>query len=253
MNETLKAAGHIGAELGAAIAENEALREQVRALQSDANSWQSGYDKGRNDGGKHRKSEVEQLSVEVEALRAAITPQVIDWVRCGLSVNGRLVDGSHPTLEKLKAALSQQTEPSEPAPAQDEREVAAVIGFYEGEREPRLLSWNVLPNGEHRLYTRPAQTEQQPVGYQFQDREGSWKQFMDQRHYENTLASGEWPIRPIYAAPVAQTELVEALDPYAVAEQVRKALDRNACPNVYLVIAYEEVIAALANPAKESN
>ncbi len=44
-----------------------------------------------------------------------------------------------------------------PAPAQDEREVAAVIGFYEGEREPRLLSWNVLPNGEHRLYTRPAQ------------------------------------------------------------------------------------------------
>jgi hypothetical protein len=57
----------------------------------------------------------------------------------------------------------------EQAPAQDEREVAAVIGFYEGEREPRLLSWNVLPNGEHRLYTRPAQTEKPlvaaPAGY----------------------------------------------------------------------------------------
>ncbi|MHB0763826.1 hypothetical protein ACYCFC_05500 [Stutzerimonas sp. NM35] len=51
----------------------------------------------------------------------------------------------------------------EQAAAQDDQEVAAVIGFYEGEREPRLLSWNVLPNGEHRLYTRPAQTEQQPI------------------------------------------------------------------------------------------
>ncbi|WP_312903765.1 hypothetical protein [Stutzerimonas nitrititolerans] len=95
---------------------------------------------------------------------------------------------------EIEATLSQQAEPSEPseptdtftatdmataaaqgfrdgqaavepAPAQDEQEVAAVIGFYEGEREPRLLSWNVLPNGEHRLYTRPAQTEQQPVAW----------------------------------------------------------------------------------------
>ena len=49
----------------------------------------------------------------------------------------------------------------EQAPEQGEQEVAAVIGFYEGEREPRLLSWNALPNGEHRLYTRPAQTERQ--------------------------------------------------------------------------------------------
>ncbi len=50
-----------------------------------------------------------------------------------------------------------------PAPAQDEQEVAAVIGFYEGEREPRLLSWNVLPNGEHRLYTHPAQAAPQEL------------------------------------------------------------------------------------------
>ena len=66
----------------------------------------------------------------------------------------------HADMHKRTAAAL--AEPVEPAPAQDEREVAAVIGFYEGEREPRLLSWNVLPNGEHRLYTHPAQTEQQP-------------------------------------------------------------------------------------------
>ena len=52
MNDTLKVAGRIGAELGAAKAEIEALREQVAALQSGANSWQSGYDKGREDGAK---------------------------------------------------------------------------------------------------------------------------------------------------------------------------------------------------------
>ncbi|OZB22688.1 MAG: hypothetical protein B7X51_14800 [Pseudomonas sp. 34-62-33] len=70
-------------------------------------------------------------------------------------------------IAEMRAALPRKAEPDhvedmramvEPAPAQDEREVAAVIGFYEGEREPRLLSWNVLPNGEHRLYTRPART-----------------------------------------------------------------------------------------------
>lgn len=45
-------------------------------------------------------------------------------------------------------------------PAQTEQQPVAVIGFYEREREPRLLSWNMLPNGEHRLYAAPiAQTE----------------------------------------------------------------------------------------------
>lgn len=66
---------------------------------------------------------------------------------------------------EVRAALSQQAEPAEPAPVQDEREVAAVIGFYEDEREPRSLSWNVLPDGEHRLYTRPAQDERNGCDY----------------------------------------------------------------------------------------
>lgn len=64
---------------------------------------------------------------------------------------------------------------------------------------------DTLPIGA-KLYAAPiAQTEQQPVGYQFQDREGVWKQFMNERHYEDTLADGTWPIRAIYAAPIAQT------------------------------------------------
>ncbi|MNN36863.1 hypothetical protein D3C81_1507770 [compost metagenome] len=52
--------------------EAQALRDQVKALQSDANSWQSGYDEGRRMGTKHRQSEVDQLTREVEALRARV-------------------------------------------------------------------------------------------------------------------------------------------------------------------------------------
>lgn len=53
-------------------AEAQALRDQVKALQFDANSWQSGYDEGRRMGTKHRQDEVEQLTREVEALRARV-------------------------------------------------------------------------------------------------------------------------------------------------------------------------------------
>jgi len=52
--------------------EAQALRDQVKALQSDANSYQSGYDEGRRMGTKHRQSEVEQLTRDLEALRARV-------------------------------------------------------------------------------------------------------------------------------------------------------------------------------------
>lgn len=46
-------------------------------------------------------------------------------------------------------------------------EVACVIAFREGKRDPDLVSWNALPVGEHRLYTDPvaetAGEAEQPV------------------------------------------------------------------------------------------
>lgn len=60
------------AALSVVTAERDRLREQVKALQSDANSWQSGYNKGRHDGSKHRQSEVQQLRADTEALRVAL-------------------------------------------------------------------------------------------------------------------------------------------------------------------------------------
>ncbi|MDF3019349.1 MAG: hypothetical protein K0Q92_652 [Steroidobacteraceae bacterium] len=56
------------------------------------------------------------------------------------------------------------------------------------------------------------QRQAEPVAYQYQDREGKWYPFMDERHYENTVAEGSWPIRALYTEPVASAadELTDA-------------------------------------------
>ena len=48
--------------------------------------------------------------------------------------------------------------------------------------------------------------KQEPVKHEFQGRDGAWYPFIDQRHYENTVADGTWPIRALYALPGAQTQ-----------------------------------------------
>jgi hypothetical protein len=42
---------------------------------------------------------------------------------------------------------------------------------------------------------------QDPVVFQFMDTNGKWCEFIDQRHYDNTVKDGRWPIRALYAAP----------------------------------------------------
>jgi hypothetical protein len=68
-----------------------------------------------------------------------------------------------------------------------------------------------------------AQRQAEPVAYQYQDREGKWRPFMDERHYENTVADGSWPIRALYAGPVpaAGDEVTDALPmvPRSVAQR----------------------------------
>ena len=68
------------AETAALAAERERLLAQVSTLQSDSNSWQSGYDKGREDGAKaadgwkaqHARdsAELRRLCAERDALAA---------------------------------------------------------------------------------------------------------------------------------------------------------------------------------------
>lgn len=193
MNDTLKASGRIGAELGAAMAEIEVLREQVKVLQSDANSWQSGYDKGRHDGAKHRKSEVEQLRQHkneymdaAEATRKALLADIESlrnglknaryrieqgrvWNGMGWTLTGLHAHQQQKALDEIDAALSQQAEPLEQAPAQDDRDsVIAHIELCitnlkaEHQTNPRVIA-EVLYNIGYSRATRPAQTEQQPT------------------------------------------------------------------------------------------
>lgn len=53
----------------ALIVENERLTAQVSTLQTDANSWQSGYDEGRRMGTKTALAERDQLKAENEQLK----------------------------------------------------------------------------------------------------------------------------------------------------------------------------------------
>lgn len=132
MNETLKGVANIGAELGAAMAEIEVLREQVKVLQSDANSWQSGYDKGRNDGGKHRKGEVEQLR--------GLLREISDSIHGG----GRVVTFMDDDIAAIDAALSQQAEPVDTYTAVD-MATAAAQAFRDGQAATVKDSLTVQP------------------------------------------------------------------------------------------------------------
>lgn len=48
--------------------------------------------------------------------------------------------------------------------------------------------------------------QQGPVKHEFQGRDGVWYPFIDQRHHENTVADGSWPVRALYALPGAKGE-----------------------------------------------
>ena len=48
--------------------------------------------------------------------------------------------------------------------------------------------------------------KQEPAKHEFQGRDGVWYPFINQRHYENTVADGSWPVRALYALPGAQAQ-----------------------------------------------
>ena len=94
--------------------ENDVLKAQPSAVvlpERRQRDWmQPGVD-SYSDGWNACLDEVARLnsspaSAGDSALREAVTPHVVEWVRCGLAANNRLVDGDHPALQKLRAALS---------------------------------------------------------------------------------------------------------------------------------------------------
>lgn len=50
----------------------------------------------------------------------------------------------------------------------------------------------------------------EPVIYQFQAQDGTWRDFIDQRHYQNTVDDGRWPIRALYTHPAPRKPMTQA-------------------------------------------
>lgn len=102
---------------------------------------------------------------------------------------------------------------------QQRERIAALEAECERFKRAAQTNWNEFAENDHsnavaELQALKAQMAE-PVGYQYQRRDGEWCSFIDQRHYENTVADGTWPIRAIYAAPPAAQDvsaLVEALE-----------------------------------------
>ena len=77
----------------------------------------------------------------------------------------------------------------------------------------------------HECKAQPAQ--QEPVMHQYQSKDGVWRDFISQRHYEATVADGSWPIRALYTSPqrtwvgLTDEEMQALWDRYAHMEMMR--------------------------------
>ena len=192
----LKRVASIGAELGAAKAENEAMRAALEEVLAAA-------------GGRHLRP-----WLAIEAARAALSQQAeptdtFTAVDMATAAAQGFRDG--------QAAVEQ-------AAAQDEREAVEVVAWLnkvtrnattrpvqvwdwddEGEPVEALMSVAQHERIVAALSARPAQTEQQPFGWVTEDylTDKSATTY-DQVVADRWRAKG-WPVREIYTDPIAQT------------------------------------------------
>jgi hypothetical protein len=54
--------------------------------------------------------------------------------------------------------------------------------------------------------SQQAPVQGEPAEHQYQGTDGRWYSFIDQRHYDNTVADGRWPIRALYTTPQQASE-----------------------------------------------
>lgn len=170
MKDTLKVAGRIGAELGAAKAENDRLRGLLEAALYYVPS---------------NKTELRAL-IDAALSQQAEPTDTFTAVDMATAAAQGFRDG--------QAAV-------EPSPEQDEREA-----FKRALHSQKVfkLSSATMSAAEWAWFARPAQTEQQPVSWQFYQ-DGKWWNGDDRikDHRKNTEAAGI-PVRDLYAAPIAQ-------------------------------------------------
>ena len=181
--------------------EAEALRAQVSALQSDANSWQSGYDKGREDGAKaadgwkdqHARDSVElrRLCAERDALAAELE-----------AIKGRrLVVGTNSYIAKLKAQLDQ-----------------AII-----QRE----HWKQLAHKRNYIEVSETDPESRTESVWRVDADAVRRMWAQIRHMEAALAEGDAP-QPGPDVRALAASLYQACGAYDMPERILDALSAAA-------------------------
>lgn len=226
MNDTLKVAGRIGAELGSAKAEVERLSHKLERARDHLT---------------HARHDVEIRANAGNDAARLVLKGIDQW----LSDYDQSPDDTYTAVDMATAAAQGFRDGQaavEPAPAQDELwavhaqgpdELYAAFGRDDAEQHAAALNALPMPAGiqvsatviaspwsaaEHWKYlaeqerehaaelkARAAQTEQQPVSWQFYQ-DGKWWNGDDRikDHRKNTEAAGI-PVRDLYAAPIAQT------------------------------------------------
>lgn len=150
--------------------------ETLRAVleqkgEQDESAYQCGYREGVVKG---REELIAEYPLDLDLYDSK------DW-RCGSYAER--IEWLHTMYESARewiAELEQQVE----------QEPAVILAFYDGVREPRLLSWNQLPSRQHLLYTHP-QPRQVPL---------------TEADIQNLLVSGD------YLTIAGLTKLVRAIE-----------------------------------------
>ena len=68
--------------------------------------------------------------------------------------------------------------------------------------------------------------EPEPAAQQFQGRDGAWHNFVDERHFQNTVEDGSWPLRNLYTQEAIDTLRAQLAKLNAENEQLREQRNR---------------------------
>lgn len=222
MNDTLKAAGRIGAELGAAKAENEKLRGLLRELREITSEYAWDVDlEARVDAALSQQADptdtytaVDMATAAAQGFRdgqAAVDPAPAQgelWAVHAQGPDELYAAFSRADAEQHAAALNA-------LPMPDDIHVSAVVIVSPWSAAEH---WKYLAEQEREhatdlraIATRPAQTEQQPIAWAT-EREGdpTFPRLHKDEHQADhwvQVCNVAPPIikRPLYAAPIAQT------------------------------------------------
>jgi len=196
MNDTLKAAGRIGAELGAAKAEVDRLREVLSRI--------------ANLPMYHCSTENDYRLSAAKAMAVAALSQQPEPTDTYTAVD--MATAAAQGFRDGQAAVEQDTAQDEPPQSgiTIEKDVFGTVHIKLGDFDYIQIQYqypytdnasqNALAKRIAELLTRPAQTEQQPLAWLI-----DWPEEPELGHYFSDEPNEHARSRPLYAATIAQT------------------------------------------------